>query len=299
MSDALWKHSTATAAFLSDSGSGSIGIVLQRLVGARRQERPPPLAIRRQPFAGDAIRVTLGRSEQRVEGRRREPRLDLGPQRIEVEPARAVVAGEVDDVPDPVDVDRRVLAVVLQQRDRDAGNRRGFHVGKGALEDRQAADADDRVDLARLNQRHDQRRTFGDEHRVAEALRFLLQILNRAQAALLAEQPELVERRRALVFDAQALGQQQQPAVERNRRQMFAPDFVVEQDPDIVAVLGVHAAELDDGVGLDAQLVEDERRHERVAPRVDVAGDDGRAAARARRASAECWPAAAAAASPA
>ena len=97
-----------------------------------------------------------------------------------------------------------------------------FHVGERPFEHGQAADADDRVDLAGLDERHHERRAFGHENGIAEPLGLLLEILDRAEPALLAEQAELVERRRALVLDAQALGQQQQPAIVRDGGQLPA-----------------------------------------------------------------------------
>ena len=274
-------------------------IVLQRLVRARGQKRPPPFAVGGQPASGDAIGLAVRRPEHGVERLGREPGLDLGSQRVEVEPPRAIVAGEVDDVPDPVDVDRGVLAVVLKERNRHARNGRRLHVGERALEHRQAADADDRVDLAGLNQRHDERRPFGHEHGIAEPLGLLLQVLNRAQPALLAEQPELVERRRALVLDPHALGQQQQPAIERHRGQMLGPHLVVDA-----------GCRRSPGTPDRRRPAPPPRRPGRAARRARAAAPASRAArrrsarrwravARARRASAGCSLEAAAAASPA
>jgi UPF0042 nucleotide-binding protein len=51
--------------------------------------------------------------------------------------------------------------------------------------------------------------SFGYKHGIAQALGFALQFRDCAKAALLAEQPEFIELRRALVFDAQAFGQKQ------------------------------------------------------------------------------------------
>ena len=133
------------------------------------------------------------------------------------------------------------LAIVLQQRNRHAGNRGRFHVRKRLFQHRQTTDAHDRVDLAGLNQCHDQRRAFGHQHGITQPLGFVLQILNRALAALLAEQAEVVERRRAVVFQPQALGQQQQPAFVRHRRQRIAPHAAIQHHADIVMILGRQA----------------------------------------------------------
>ena len=174
---------------------------------------------------------------------RREPEVDFVAQRAEIEAARLVVAGEVDVIPDPVEIDGRVDAVVLEQRHRHAGNRRCFHVGKRALEHAEAAHADDRLDLPGLDQRHDDRGAFRDEHRVAEPLGFRLQILDRAKAALFAEQPEFIERRGAFALHAQTFRQQQQPAAERHAGERLAPHLVVQQHADVVAIDRI-AAEL-------------------------------------------------------
>ena len=154
-----------------------------------------------------------------------------------------------------------------KQRNRDARDRGGFHIRECALEHRQATHANDRVDLAGLNQRHHERGAFGDQHGIAQPLGFRLQILNRAESALLAEEPEFVERRGTPVLDAEALRQQQQTALERDGRQLFAPDFVAEQNADVVRVQRVDSGARDDLFGVDAQLVEDQgRSSDRAAP---------------------------------
>ncbi len=79
------------------------------------------------------------------------PGLHLLAKFVEIQPPRAVIAREMDHVPDPLYVDRGVFAVVLEQRYRDAGNRRRLHVGKGSFQNGQAAHAHDRFDLARSN----------------------------------------------------------------------------------------------------------------------------------------------------
>ena len=252
-------------------GHRRVRIVLQRLVDANRQERPPPLAGAGQFGAGEGLGLAGGRAaEQRVERRRLEPALDVLAQRVEIEAPRPVVAGRMDEVPDPLDVDRRVLAVVLQQRDRDPRNRRRLHVGERPLQDRDAAYADDSLDLAGLDQRHDEGRSLRHEHGVAEALGFFLQILDGAEAALLAEQAELVERGRAAVLDPQALGHQQQPPVVGHRRKLLAPHLVAEDDADVIDVLRVDPVPRDERFGPLAQLVEHERRRQIVLGFRDV-----------------------------
>ena len=141
-----------------------------------------------------------------------------------IEAPGPIVAGEVDRLPDPLDVDGCVLAVVLQQRYCDSGYGRGLHVRKRALQDGQTTDSDDGFDLAGLDERHDQSRAFGDEHSVAEALGFGLQILNGAETALLAEQPEFIERGWAAIFHTQALGKQQQASIVWHRGELLPAD---------------------------------------------------------------------------
>ena len=170
----------------------------------------------------------------------------------------------MDVVPDPVDIHVRVDAVVLEQRHRHAGDGRGFHVGKGALEHAQAAHTDDGFDLSRLDEGHDDRAALRHEHRVAEPLGLGLQILNRAQPALLAEQAEFIERRGAFRFHAQAFRQQQQPALEGDGSKRLAPHFVVQQHADVVAVNGLATELRHEPVGVDFQLVRRHRRHRRV-----------------------------------
>ena len=175
-----------------------------------------------------------GLSENFVQRSGREPALHFLAQRIQIEAARAVVAGQMDHVPDPIEIHRRVFAIVLQQRNRHARNGGGLHKRKSLFQNREAAHADNGVDLPGLNQSHHQRRPFGDKHGVPQTLGLHLQILNRAQPALFAQQAEFIEGRRALVFDAQALGKQQQAAIVRHAGKLVAPDFVVEQHPGVV-----------------------------------------------------------------
>ena len=98
-------------------------VVPQRLVHADGEEGPPALAGPGELGAGQRLGLagSGGPPNSCVERRGLEPALDIAPQRVEIEPAGPVVARGVDEVPDPFDVDGRVLAVVLQQRNRHAG----------------------------------------------------------------------------------------------------------------------------------------------------------------------------------
>jgi len=167
----------------------------------------------------------------------------------------------VDVLPDPVEINRSVDAIVLQQRNGHAGNRRRFHVGKRAFQNTQTTHADNGFNLAGLNQRHDNGRTFRDQHRVAEFLGFALQILNRAQAALLAQQTEFVERRGAFALDPQAFGQQQQSTLVRHAGQRLAPHFVVDQHTDVIAINGVALQGFDDTFRVDFEFFDRQRRN--------------------------------------
>ena len=103
-------------------------------------------------------------------------------------------------------------------------------------------------------------RALGDQDGVAEALGLVLEILDRAEAALLAEQAELVERGRAFVLDAQALRHQQQAALVGDRGERFAPHLVVQADGGVVQVELVGPVD-PDPPRVHLQLVQRHRRH--------------------------------------
>ena len=151
-------------------------------------------------------------------------------------------------IPHPIEIDRRVDAVVLQKRHRDPGNRRGFHVWKAALQHAQARDAHDGLDLPGLNERHHNRAALRDEHRVAEPLGFILQILDAALSALLAQKAELIERRGALALQTQALRHEKKATLERHRCELLAPQFVIDEHADVIAIDRGAADPLDETV---------------------------------------------------
>ena len=142
------------------------------------------------------------------------------------------------------------------------GNRRRFHVRESALQHTEAGDADDGFDLSRLNERHDNGGAFRHQHRIAEAFGLRLQILDRAKAALLAKKAELIERRRALALHAQALRQQQQPALRGHGREGFAPHLVRHQHANVIPVNRVALQQPDDNVRMLLELIHRHRRHE-------------------------------------
>src|SRR4051812_36458297 len=98
----------------------------------------------------------------------------------------------MDDIPYPFEVDGGVFAVVLEQRDRHAWNRSRFHVREGFFENRKTTYAHDRVDFSGLDDGHYNGGPFGAQHGIAKALGFLLKFLNRAEAAIFAEQAEFI-----------------------------------------------------------------------------------------------------------
>ena len=142
----------------------------------------------------------------------------------------------MDVVPHPVEIHGRINAVVLQQRDGHAGNGGSLHVWETALEHAQARDADNGLDLAGLDERHHDRAAFRHEDRVAETLGFILQILNRAKPALFAQQAEFIEGRGAFALHAQALRHEQEAALERHSGKLLAPEFVIDEHADVIAV---------------------------------------------------------------
>ena len=238
-----------------------VRILPQGAVDADGEEGPPALARPGQPRAADALGFRGGGTQQRVEPRGREPLVDLAADPIQIHAIGAVVAREVEDVPHPVGVDVRVDAVVLQEGDRDAWNRGRFHERERFLEHGEAADADDRVDLPRLNDGRDKRRTFCHQDGVAEPLGFILQILDGAEAAVLTQQAEFVEGCRTLGLHAQALGEHQQSALVRDAGERIAPGFVVEQHGHVVAIFLLQSRTRDDRVGVHAEIVDGHRRN--------------------------------------
>ena len=195
----------------------------QRLEHRRSEKGPPASAADGQPLTANLLGMAHRRPHQPIERRPFEPRLHGVVQAAQIEPSRPVGRLEVDVVPDPVDVDRRIDAVVLEQWHGHRRNRRRLHVRKCFFKHRHAAHADDRLDRAGLHHRHDERRALRDEDGVAEPLRLRLKVLDRAEAALLAEQAELVEGRGATVLHPQAFRHQQEPPLVRHGGELLAP----------------------------------------------------------------------------
>ena len=167
----------------------------------------------------------------------------------------------MDVIPDPIDIHIGIDAIVLQKRDGHAGDGRRFHVGERALQHADATDADDGLDLSRLDERHDDRAAFGHEHRVTQALRLRLQILDRAKPALLAQQAEFIERRGAFILHPQAFWQQQQPLFKGHAGERFPPHLVIQQHADVIAVNRLAPKLRHEFVRKHLQIVRGHRRH--------------------------------------
>jgi len=235
---------------LDGQGQGA-GVFRERVLpvaleGAERadgQQRAPPFARPGEPVAGDALRFADRRAERVIERLGGKPGLDLAAEALHVEPSRPRVAAvQVNRLAYPVEVGRRVHAPIVEQRDGDAGDGGGFHQRVDALEGREATDADHGVDLAALQQRHDGGRPFGNQDDVAQGLGLGLEVGDGAPAAIGAQQAELVEGPLALAVVAQAFGQQEQAAVERDGRHPLAPGGVAQQHRDPLAELRVGGA---------------------------------------------------------
>ena len=247
--------------------SGRLRALLHALAGERHvhagaEVGSPALAVALDPLARDLVCHALRRAHDASELRGREPALHLALQSVEVESVGLVVRGEMDHVPDLIRVDVRVDAVVLQERDRDARDRDRLHMRETLLEHVEAADPDDGLDLPGLDHAAHDGGALGHQHGVAQALRLGREVLDRAQAALLAEQTELVEGRGAVLLDAQALWDQEQPALEGHARQLVAPGLVVEQHGRVVGVALVEAGARAELLREGAQVGHRDRRHE-------------------------------------
>ncbi len=139
------------------------------------------------------------------------------------------------------------------------------------LQHRQAAYADDGLQPGRLDYRGYRRGAFGDEDDVSEPLGLAFELVYPAGPAVAAVQAELVKGPGACspgLFGAEALGEQQQPAVERRRRDTVSPDLVVQQHNDVVAVRFVREGPLEDAAGVHVQLAG--RQRGRRATRGDI-----------------------------
>ncbi len=135
----------------------------------------------------------------------------------------------VQALPDPGFIERGVLAVARMQRH---GVRR--HAGDQHLVDRlfqhvQAGDSQNAIDVAADDDLQHDRRTFGDEHLVAELFGPHLVVGDRTGAAFFAIQPEFVVLGRAAFGVLEAMRQQQHPSLERRREELPLPEEVADQ----------------------------------------------------------------------
>ena len=186
-----------------------IRLAAESLISRDRQEGTPAFAAAHQPLTSDLLGLTLGGTHDEVERRGREPEVHLVAEAPQIQPTSAIIGGEMDVFPHPVQIHVGVDAIVLEKRHGNAGNRRRFHVRKGAFQNAQATNPNDRLNLAGLDEAHDDRRSLGHQHGVAQALRLGGEILDRTQPALLAQQTKFIEGRRTLRLHAQALRKQE------------------------------------------------------------------------------------------
>jgi hypothetical protein len=121
-----------------------------------------------------------------------------------------------------------IAAVATEQRHRHAGNAREQDLVDRLFEHVQARDADDRIDVARHDDLQHDRRAFAHQHLVAELFGLRAEVADVACPALLAVEAELVVVRGAALRVLQAVRKQHEAAVERNGRDLFAPELVRE-----------------------------------------------------------------------
>ena len=226
----------------------------ERLVSGDGEKRPPAFAGAHEPVGADAFAIGLRIAKERGERDRCEPGINFFAQGGEIESARGVGAAEVNVIPHPIQIDVGIDAIVLKQRNRDAGNGSGFHIRKCALEHAETTDTDDGFDFAGLNQAHDDGGTFGDEHGVTEFFGLKRHVLDGTESALLAQQPEFIEWGRAFAFHAKTFWKKEKTTFVRNSSERFAPHFVVDQYADVIAINRIAAKTFDNAVGVHFQI---------------------------------------------
>ena len=105
---------------------------------------------------------------------RRKRRIGEVAHHTQIESARGVVAGQMDVLPHPIEIDGCVDAIILEQWHRNSRNGCRFHVRKGALQHAQTTHPHNRFDLPGLDERHDNGRAFRHQHCIPQSLRFQL-----------------------------------------------------------------------------------------------------------------------------
>src|SRR5205807_424004 len=86
--------------------------IAQCLVGCDGQKWPPPFAGPSQPFTSNFFRSTLRGSDNFLNRCRCEPGINFLAERAQIQPARLVITGKVDVIPNPIDIDGGIDAVV-------------------------------------------------------------------------------------------------------------------------------------------------------------------------------------------
>ena len=89
-----------------------------------------------------------------------------------------------------------------------------------------------------------------------------MEILDGAEAALLAEKTEFIKGGWAFAFDAEALRHQQQALFKRHGGEGFTPSFIGQQHPDVVTVNLVDGVDRDDLVRVLLQIGQGHGGHE-------------------------------------
>src|SRR5205823_3667960 len=122
------------------------------LEGSHSQERTPAFASATEPIAADLFCPPLREPHDFLKGFQIEPAVHLLAEGAQIKPSGLIITGQMDVIPDPVQIDRRIDAIILEQRDGYARNGGGFHIRKGAFQDGQTTDPNDRLDLASLDE---------------------------------------------------------------------------------------------------------------------------------------------------
>jgi hypothetical protein len=136
---------------LIDDGRVVFGCAAERGMHTGREVGSPTVASPGQPVLCDLGSRILRRSHDLCEGIAGEDRLHFCFQLIEVQAVGLILCGQVDNIPDPVQVDGAVDAVILQEGDGDPWDGGGLHVWEAPFQYIETADSNDCVDLTGLD----------------------------------------------------------------------------------------------------------------------------------------------------
>lgn len=245
-----------------------ISIALLGHVDTGTQEGAPALAGPGHPGACNLLGLTRRVPHDGSQGVMVEPARHGGLESIQIEPVALIRSGEVQRIPDPVDVNGGVDAVILEEGDGNTGNRRRLQMGEALLEDIETAHAHNGFDGSCFDHFGHQSRAFSHQDGITKAFRFHGQIMQRAQAALLAQEPEFVERRRTELLHPQAFGHEEETLFIGDPGQIILPGLVVHQNAQVVPVNGVDTGFTHHRHGMITELGQRERRHHLLLPHV-------------------------------